>query len=1621
MRKILLLLSLCVLSVSAWAATEGTFTLGSGQFVVAGSDNNYTATFTKLAAGDLASLTPAWDGGTAQTLNGVTKWVFSTGCSLNSSDIAQIQTGRNSNVWAPNYFDFANATISDADVETLIGNGSVYGIILPKGSSVTDEQLETSGSTYAVSSNWGALGFVVRLSEDGTAMYLSTASSEITTTAMGMAAQYLGNVTDFTINTNFTGNNTTAASTLSAFTGTSSAITKMTVKNGCIEGDVTFSSKAVKSLTMSNVGVQGALTLDNCENLTTVDLTNGSWATTLTINNCDSLDHVDLKACTVGSENRYNKNNKGMITLTNNKAMRYVILPHNYENYNGCDVTTGNTNLYAVIATAYLSDYVYDLNGNKLRNWNNTADSTVYRKDPATGKYLLTATYNMYKGGVPDDMMDIAQSMVYDHCTIFCREPIAGSGETTAVELYDADGNYVKTLDFGIILLSTDAKNGQRESDVEGINKFNARTIDISRTVYDKPWKVVANNDFVRYLILPDNMDAVLSQSVASGEEYQTLESRIQGCDNLIAAVSYCGDPDQGNGNSDTIKTIKGIMIAQKEPGHVAQMLDVKYHLYDDIVTEHEFFNASNIYNVVMVGEYNAADIMLNTSLMTKVDKNGHYINNGVTSDNQMPYTTRGWNDYTEFQQNEPGLRAWNNSASLKRIDLTRARFPQQNDMRIGQLMSIQTTLEEIYLPVAAVMDTLCDSCLINNRLTDLCIPANYKVIGNCATYCDGATLNHIFTTELADNGNGMPWRKLDANYNAESIIDMWRYADSTFVVSESDANKQKGGAITISENVTYIGVNAFNGIYVRDVYAMGAKAPECRFNAFSSVSYCGNNTYPSFSDNSDLTVAQDDYYMSGNGWIAFLHFPYEGDEKAYTDVTRWYRIPDTYGTTDGDGNLIYWPDQRNGERSEAQACAGITWQYWKDDRDGEEFKSVWGQQTGYCGVSGGFSDYMACNSVDSAFSLMQEKYAGDYAKWIDETQTATAVYDSIYVGWHQFLLAYPANYTTDEPQWNVSQYKTNDWYTICLPFDMTKSQLLAGFGKIENGENVYPELYALYGVQRNEGNGNITLKYSKDLVANNLQWNFEDTEKHYSTQVGADHYVEQTDDDPVILKSGYPYMIYLHMSDSIINGFNNGTITKRTMSYTTGEYTYGDKPYTNYFVIPTNSKDVEIDGQYLFVGTYNTGENDDLYVPQYAYYMAADATNGKHKFFYKDNEGDTLWSANTAIIGYNAGAETQTIESSIPGAGKVTTIVVTFTTAPADDELTATGSSEGTVHSEPKTLASIIANGVKGDTYTLSDDLEIVYNAGEYFVARDLKGTTVENETDVKDYVMEIAQLQKSDWVQYNWVKIYFDHSAGDNNSLQVGDVLTGITGVYTDATNPAITVTGSLTKGTSDAGNFAENNYVTTNFMTEGTSGIITGAEGDQFFFVAPKPCEFATIHWLVWDGEKFVVAAHAEKEKGGYDNEYSLPGSVTTVWDLMEQPTLTKDQGYKQFTGLITIVDNEDNSCKRQYSYETDSEKSETYIVIVVSTGNATGPALAPRRVASTGTASAHYAFHPTSAPEENPTAITEIVNGAQVVNVTYYNVAGLASNTPFDGVNIIVTTYDNGTQAVSKVIK
>ena len=64
---------------------------------------------------------------------------------------------------------------------------------------------------------------------------------------------------------------------------------------------------------------------------------------------------------------------------------------------------------------------------------------------------------------------------------------------------------------------------------------------------------------------------------------------------------------------------------------------------------------------------------------------------------------------------------------------------------------------------------------------------------------------------------------------------------------------------------------------------------------------------------------------------------------------------------------------------------------------------------------------------------------------------------------------------------------------------------------------------------------------------------------------------------------------------------------------------------------------------------------------------------------------------------------------------------------------------------------------------------------------------------------------------------------------------------------------------------------------------------------------------------------------------------------------------------------------------------------------------------------------YLAGDTLSPINNASGVEQVTANKQIANVRYVNVAGQESETPFDGVNIVVTTYTDGTMTTVKVMK
>lgn len=439
---------------------------------------------------------------------------------------------------------------------------------------------------------------------------------------------------------------------------------------------------------------------------------------------------------------------------------------------------------------------------------------------------------------------------------------------------------------------------------------------------------------------------------------------------------------------------------------------------------------------------------------------NGHLYNPSLPDDvGRSDYATGSWG---------------NGPSYVTDLDLTYANFVHITDMSLSDLG--YTHLTNLSLPISE--DTIPSRCLLGtSSLTSLCVPSNYKVIQANAF---PSSLTHITTTAVDDEGN-------------------------TVVIDNGPLS------ITLSAGLEMIESFAFTSITgVKDVYCLGTTAPKCQINAFSSITYCANNTIIS------TGAVTRDSYKCGDGWMAVLHYPNTCDGtniRRYTDVTRDFSV--ATGEKDGNGNLIMFPNQSELNRAESQSMAGYIW------NDCDKNRGLYtNAQSTYPLQIGNFTYKSAEEAGVTDIAQIQSKMKELYDNCTGTVETLaedgsivstpncplvtkadkTQTVESDYIGWHQFLLG---SYTLPEdPEfiYNLGGVYDNEWWTICLPFEMTKAQVNQYFGGNENNEVVRVcEFVAVNRIQDTK----IVLCFGPNLMTD-----------------------QNKGDDDIIIEAGHPYMI---------------------------------------------------------------------------------------------------------------------------------------------------------------------------------------------------------------------------------------------------------------------------------------------------------------------------------------------------------------------------------------------------------------------------------------------------------------------------------------------------------------
>ncbi len=449
---------------------------------------------------------------------------------------------------------------------------------------------------------------------------------------------------------------------------------------------------------------------------------------------------------------------------------------------------------------------------------------------------------------------------------------------------------------------------------------------------------------------------------------------------------------------------------------------------------------------------------------------------------------------------------------------------------------------------------------------------------------------------------------------------------------------------LEIPASMKYIAPWAFNAREYQDVYFYGPKAPlmpvgkstafsdKGSSTAFSDIVHNGNNGFnPSAggngSDNTSKGYANRENYRNQGHYICILHFPkgLDDDSKAtYTDITRVYECkPEgcnsgTYQAGKESGNLTY---------DNNTAYKDVAWGY-KDTYLGEQ--CIWpsiGQlnrsfvvnSLGYCWD--GVTTYRPTLTAED-YQLLE--YSGFKRGTGDSEYSDDELSKIAYLGTRQFTLTNadvnPSTDPSDNPDYPIKA-KGGNWWTICVPFNMTKAQVDKTFGE---GTHVC----RFSGVDRKvtDGKKQLTLRFQNDVYTHKST---KDDNGNYTTDAAA-----SVADDDIVIYAHEAYMIFptissedanglFHIKDyQLVTGSPVPTIVKANANDTDGSADHTEYRFIGNYQTEFIAANASSDGTTTNVAT----------IPQYSYMYNKKKSDTKYKFWFYT--GKTLaWEANKCLV----------------------------------------------------------------------------------------------------------------------------------------------------------------------------------------------------------------------------------------------------------------------------------------------------------------------------------------------------------------------------------------------------
>ena len=290
------------------------------------------------------------------------------------------------------------------------------------------------------------------------------------------------------------------------------------------------------------------------------------------------------------------------------------------------------------------------------------------------------------------------------------------------------------------------------------------------------------------------------------------------------------------------------------------------------------------------------------------------------------------------------------------------------------------------------------------------------------------------------------------------------------------------------------------------------------------------------------------------------------------------------------------------------------------------------------------------------------------------------------------------------------------------------------------------------------------------------------------------------------------------------------------------------------------------------------------------------------------------------------------------------------------------------------KELADI---GAQDISYKVTNPLIVAYeyvkdNGNRVIYAKDNNGKPQQSPSAGEIDFMKLHYADNTYHDHSNWVAI----ETGATPSVRPGDSRIEVTGKVLES-SPNLRMKASLFEEIDQNGDFNPNTYCVLNFMDKSYHSTAN----TNYFFAAPQANEIAEIIWAQWDGnDTFIVPPHS-----------GFAGGIKVDFNMYEGELPFLQEGHEySFRGLIEKLEPSTN-------------------------------AVASKDVETISSLYKVYPLNNLIDMEDIATGVTNNVAASKVVSVKYYNVMGVASDKPFEGVNIVVTTYDNGIRTTSKILK